>query len=402
MQSLKELYKVGPGPSSSHTLAPYRAIKLALKEFGELSKYRIELFGSLSLTGKGHFTDKVFYDYLAFADVKVYFKIDWDEVFPNGFYLSGYDGENKVFKWTVFSMGGGSIQIKEFPLDFCRSVYHENSFDEIKKVLKNNKISLLDYIYGYESDLKLYLKKIVIAMFDSCERGLNTEGQLLGSLKINRCAKRLLEISDLAAKSSQSRLKIMAYAYAVNEENACNNQVVTTPTLGACGTLAACAYHYYNDLDYSLAKIIDGMAIAGIFGNLIKENATISGAVGGCQAEIGTACSMASAFVAYMQGCELREIEYAAEMGMEHNLGLTCDPVMGYVIIPCIERNSLAALRAFDSASLAQTMSLIKHNKVSFDEVVNTMEYTGSNICHELRETSLGGLAKEVNLDKES
>jgi len=402
MKSLKELYKIGPGPSSSHTLAPYRALLLFKKKYGLLDHYKVELYGSLSLTGKGHNTDKVIIDTLAPAKCEVLFKLEWPESFPNGFYVFGYDKDDiQICKWTVFSTGGGSIDIKENYTDCNDEVYLENNLFEIKQVLKNKQISLLEYIYTNEVNLKDYLLKIEDAIFASVERGLNTEGLLNGPLNVKRSAK---ELYANAAKTDDvndiNKIKIMAYAYAVSEENACGKQVVTTPTLGACGVLAAVSYYFYKDVKCSKDAIADGLAIAGIFGNIVKRNATISGAVGGCQAEIGTACSMAAAFASYMMRRNLYEIEYAAEIAMEHNLGLTCDPVGGYVIIPCIERNAMAAMRALDSAVLAKTMSLITLHKVSFDEVVKTMSVTGNSMAYELKETSLGGLAKEVKFEE--
>ena len=404
MQSLKELYKIGPGPSSSHTLAPYRALQLFLKRYGLLDHYKVELFGSLSLTGKGHGTREVFEDTLKPAAVEVLFMLDWKESFPNGFYITGYDSDDiQICRWTVFSIGGGSIKVKEYPLDYNDEIYAENSLDDIKEYLVRENISLLEYIYNYEPDLREYLLEIEEAIFASVERGLVTEGLLNGPLNVKRSAKELFEQAEKAEDPKErDKIKIMSYSYAVSEENACGKQVVTTPTLGACGVLAAVSYYFYRDLHTDKEKIADGLAIAGIFGNLVKRNATISGAVGGCQAEIGTACSMAAAFASYMMGCSLAEMEYAAEIAMEHNLGLTCDPVGGYVIIPCIERNAMASMRAFDAAYLSKTMSLIKVNKVSFDDVVRTMEFTGKSMAYELRETSLGGLAREVKVEKQN
>jgi L-serine dehydratase len=402
MQSLRELYKVGPGPSSSHTLAPYRSLLLFIKRYGILDHYKVELFGSLSLTGKGHGTKEVFVNTLKPARVEVEFKLNWEESFPNGFYITGYDHDDiQICHWTVFSIGGGSIEIKEFQLDYNDEAYFENNLEEIKQVLKQKEIDLLEYIYSYEPDLKEYLLTMEDAIFASVEKGLVTEGLLNGPLNVKRSAKELYELAkNTEDENEKNKIRIMSYSYAVSEENACGKQVVTTPTLGACGVLAAISYHFYKDKNFSKEKIADGLAIAGLFGNIVKRNATISGAVGGCQAEIGTACSMAAAFASFMMNRDLKEMEYSAEIAMEHNLGLTCDPVGGYVIIPCIERNAMAAMRALDSACLAKTMSLIKINKVSFDEVVRTMEFTGKNMAFELRETSLGGLAKEVNVEQ--
>ena len=351
MQSLKELYKVGKGPSSSHTLAPERACLLFTKVFGTFPYYEAELFGSLSLTGKGHATDAVIENTLP-GETKVIFSLETKEEFPNGFYIRAYDTNHELqHSWTVFSLGGGSIQIKEYHLDWDSEVYKENSYKEISEVLSKKNISLLDYIYAYEPDLKEHLKMIVRAELDCVEKGLNTEGLLPGKLNLLRSAKELYESSlNTSSVEESRRLKMMAYAYAASEENGAGHTCVTAPTLGACGVIASMVNYYIRDCHFSMDKVSDALAVGGIFGNLIKQNASISGATAGCQAEIGAAVSMASASICYLENQDLKAIEYAAEIGMEHNLGLTCDPVMGYVLIPCIERNAMGILRSYDAA----------------------------------------------------
>lgn len=401
MQSIKEIYKVGAGPSSSHTLACERACKLFIKHFGQLEHYKVELYGSLSLTGKGHWTDVIIKETLGFSKTEVYFKLDWKEEFPNGFYISGYDkNNNKVARWTVFSLGGGSIDIKEIKLNYNDIIYMEKNFNEIKQVLEKENIDLVAYALKHEPDLKIYLKEILYAMIACVERGIKTEGILPGKLNIIRCAKSLYNQSlTVPDETDKKQLRIFSYAYSANEENACRNQVVTAPTLGACGVMAAVISYCYHDLKFSEDKLIEALIVGGIFGNIIKRNASISGAVGGCQAEIGSACAMSASALAYLNGLNIRQIEYAAECSIEHNLGLTCDPVGGYVIIPCIERNAMGALRAFEAVTLAKYMSKVKENLISFDMVVETMNYTGKKMAFELRETSLGGLAKEYPIE---
>ena len=394
MQAIKELYKAGRGPSSSHTLAPERACRLFTEVYGPYPYYEAELFGSLSLTGKGHYTDRISMESLP-GECKVKFSLDWDEDFPNGFYLCAFD-ENHEFvrKWTVFSIGGGSIQIKEYPLSWNDEVYHEKSYREIRALLDEKNITLLDYVYSHEPDLKAYLNTIIDAMIDCVERGISTEGMLPGRLHMNRTAHRLYAQSTESLLENND-LRLMAYAFAAGEENAAGHSCVTAPTLGACGVMAALVYYCAKDRNMDRSRLCDALAIGGVFGNLIKSNATISGAVGGCQAEVGTAVSMAAASAAYLMGLDIDRIEYAAEIAMEHNLGLTCDPVMGYVMIPCIERNAMGVLRAFDAATLSRYMSNIRKHLVSFDMVVETMKQTGMQIPIELRETAEGGLAKE-------
>lgn len=394
MQAIKELYKIGRGPSSSHTLAPERACRLFTSVFGEYPYYEAELFGSLSLTGKGHCTDQIIKETLP-GSTEVIFSLVWEEAFPNGFRLRAFDSDHSLrHEWTVFSIGGGSIQIKEYPISWNDEVYREKNFREIRSVLKKRGITLLDYIYEYEPDLREYLKTIIDAMTACVDRGIRTEGTLPGMLHMERTASRLYTQSTEKLLGN-SDLRLMAYAYAAGEENAAGNTCVTAPTLGACGVVTAFVYYCIKDRNMDAGRLCDALAVGGIFGNLIKQNATISGAVGGCQAEVGAAVSMAAASAAYLMGMDVDQIEYAAEIAMEHNLGLTCDPVMGYVMIPCIERNAMGVLRAFDAAELSRHMSRIRKHLVSFDMVVETMKQTGMRIPIELKETSEGGLAKE-------
>lgn len=397
MQGIKELYKIGRGPSSSHTLAPERACKLFTDVNGKFPFYRVELYGSLSLTGKGHHTDKIIEETLP-NPAQVVFRLEWDEAFPNGFYLFGLDEKKQEkVKWTVFSIGGGSIQIKEYPVNYNDEVYSEKSLKEIYEVTDTNKETLMQYVERHEPDIRSYLSDILDAMCTCVSNGLHATGTLPGVLQMKRCAHDLFQEGLHANMSLQSDIRLMSYAYAASEENAAGHTCVTAPTLGACGVLAAFMYYAYNDCNIPRDKCIDALIIAGIFGNVVKTNATISGAVGGCQAEVGTAVSMTAASCAYLNGLDKNQMEYAAEIGMEHNLGLTCDPVLGYVMIPCIERNAVGVRRAVDSANLAKYLSRIRRHLVSFDMVVETMKDTGSQLPISLRETAEGGLAKEWN-----
>ncbi len=396
MQTLKELYKIGPGPSSSHTIAPKRACEKFIEQHGHAHRYKVELYGSLSLTGKGHFTDRILEKTLAPSSVEICFCNQWQEIHPNGFYLMGFDQENNMIaKWTVFSLGGGSIEIKEFPQCCELECYPEKSLEEIQEVCKVNNWSLVDYVSHYDQEIESYLNEVLTAMLNSVDRGIVASGDLPGTLKVARVAKSLFLQASNADYDEKNRLLQMAYAYAASEENASLGEVVTAPTLGACGVMASLIYYFYTDVGVPRNKLIQALMVAGVFGNLIKKNATISGAIGGCQAEVGTACAMASAACAYLNGLNMKQIEYAAEIGIEHHLGLTCDPVGGYVIIPCIERNDVGILLAMDACLLAKHMTKLKGNRISFDMVVKTMNYTGEKIIPELKETSLGGLAFE-------
>lgn len=403
MESLRELYKAGPGPSSSHTYAPMRACELFKTQVKDVTQYEVELYGSLSLTGKGHYTDVIIEKSLAPTPTQVKFKTDWEYDFPTGMILKAYKDEQCVLMWVVYSLGGGSIKILNSDYDFQKAVYPHASLNEVYAFCRLHKLSLPQYVYNFEPDIKPYLEEMLMVMFQSVREGLKKDGTLPGILKLKRVAK------DLYFKASQSemdergiRLRLMAYSYAVSEQNASNQMVVTAPTMGACGIIPSLFYHAYYDLGFEKHRLIDALAVAGIFGNLIKENATISGAIGGCQAEVGSACSMAAAAKAYLDGHTMRIIENAAEIAMEHHLGLTCDPIAGYVMIPCIERNAAAVLRACDAVFMAATLGDFKDNVVGFDEVVQTMKYTGQKLVVELKETSLGGLATLVNIDKKS
>jgi len=400
MESLRELYKAGYGPSSSHTLAPMRACKLFKKETEHATSYVVELYGSLALTGKGHYTDEIIIKSLDPIPTSVKFYASWDYPYPHGLKLKALDEYQQVIKeWVVYSLGGGSIEVLGQDFDFQKAIYPQKSFNEIIEFCKENNFNLAQYVYHYEPDIKEYLNEMFDAMLHSVYLGLNSEGLLPGSLKLPKVAKNLfIKANTLDSQDKKKRLKLIAYAYAANEQNASNQIVVTAPTMGSCGVMASYMYHAYNDLGFSRHRLIDAMAVAGVIGNVIKTNATISGAEGGCQAEVGSATSMVAAAKAYLDGHSLKVIETAAEIAMEHHLGLTCDPIGGYVMIPCIERNGNAILRAHDAVFMAENLSLVKENIVGFDDVVETMNYTGSKLAVELKETSLGGLATIVKL----
>lgn len=406
MESIKELYKVGSGPSSSHTIAPQRAMKLYLQSFPDADSFHVQLYGSLSLTGRGHFTDHAVMMAVAPVPCTVEFMSeDWDYDFPNGILIRGYAHGKPLPEWVVYSLGGGSIKVIGADFDFQKNVYKHDSIEEIQAYCANNDMNFAEYVFSVE-DVREHLGNTLDAMLAAVERGLSADGYLLGSLGIKRVAKSMYEsiqnVSDGFSEALLRSRKLCAYAYANMEENATLGNVVTAPTCGSSGILAATMYYYRYDRRYSRDRLINALAVAGIFGNVVKTNATISGAEGGCQAEVGVACAMSAAAIAFLEGGNLDVIEYAAEIAMEHHLGLTCDPVGGYVIIPCIERNAAATIRAFDAAHLAAFISEHKKNTVSFDVVVETMKYTGAMLPVELRETSLGGLATMFSLTRKS
>lgn len=401
MESLRELFKRGKGPSSSHTMGPERAANIIKKRFGENAEYVVDLYGSLSMTGKGHLTDYIIHETLG-ENCQVNFCEETLPFHPNGMVFHIYqDGELKD-DITAYSVGGGSI-VWEGEDDFSTSrknVYREKNLKEILETLDRNAYSFYDYVMEHENALFVdYLYEILDTMFDSVERGLKREGTIPGKLQLPRVAKQMYtQAINLPAGSERETLILSSYAYAVAEENASGQTIVTAPTCGSSGVLPAILYYCYKQLNVEKPRLIKALAVAGVFGNVIKNNASISGADAGCQAEIGSACAMGAALYAWILGLNNSLIEYAAEMGLEHNLGLTCDPVGGYVQIPCIERNGYAALRAIDCAIYAKNLGYVRKNKVSFDAVVNVMKNTGHDLNKAYKETSLGGLALEFDL----
>lgn len=400
MESLKELLKVGVGPSSSHTFGPQRAA-LKIKEMYPLATYyKVYLHGSLALTGKGHLTDYIIEQALGKENVEIHFKSDALPYHPNGMIFEVYVKQECVDTVTVYSVGGGSIVFDGDKQEKPKPVYPHQNMNDIMEYISQQGISLYDYVLIHEEeDFEEYLLQILDVMFKSVEDGLSTEGIIPGRLKLKRVAKSMYQQAiNTRRESERERLLISAYAYAVSEENACGHTMVTAPTCGASGVLPAVLYFCYKQLQISKKELCKALAVAGLFGNTIKQNATISGADGGCQAEIGSACSMAAAGYGWILELNNSLIEYAAEMGLEHNLGLTCDPVGGYVQIPCIERNGFGALRAIDAAMYAKQLGYLRKNKVSFDSIVRVMKETGKDLHSAYKETSTGGLAKEFGL----
>lgn len=400
MESLRELYKIGVGPSSSHTMGPQRAAQYILKKYPDALRFHVDLHGSLALTGKGHLTDDIIEK--TFAPIPVTFSFKSDELayHPNGMLIHVFNQDNQEDVIEVYSIGGGSIVFQGEKENQMIDVYKEKTMSEILKYVEEQGISLYDYVLENEDeDFVEYLYKILNTMFSSVENGLRKEGTIQGRLKLKRVAKSMFQhAQNTRREADRERLFISSYAYAVAEENADGGEIVTAPTCGASGIVPAILYYAYKQLHIEKKDLIKALAIGGLFGNVIKKNATISGADGGCQAEVGSACAMAAAMMAWNYELNNNLIEYAAEMGLEHNLGLTCDPVGGYVQIPCIERNGYGSLRALDAAMLAKQLGYMRKNKVSFDTIVKVMKETGKDLSSAYKETSLGGLAKEFGL----
>ena len=393
MKTIKSVYKIGNGPSSSHTVGPYHAAQIFAERYPDADAYRVTLFGSLAFTGEGHGTGKAILAGLPGAQI-VFNRTEQDLPHPNTMLFEAFRDGQPIGSNRIFSIGGGSIRIEGESSEEEIEVYPQKHFSEILLLCRQRGMSLPQFISHMEDDrLRDYLKTVWEAMKDSIRRGLAAEGTLPGGLGVERKAKLLFEkrCYNESADVTMNRV-IAAYAYAVSEENADEHIVVTAPTCGSCGVLPAVLYYMQTDRGFPQEEILDALAVAGLVGNVIRTNASISGAECGCQAEIGSACSMTAAALASLYGLNIDQIEYAAEIAMEHNLGLTCDPVNGLVQIPCIERNAVAAMRAISSVNLSRF--LYSTRKISFDDVVTTMYRTGKDMDEKYRETSHGGLAQ--------
>lgn len=402
MESLREIFRIGKGPSSSHTMGPQRAAIIFAERHPEVARFEITLYGSLAATGKGHMTDKAIIDVLKqIAPVEIV----WEpSVFlpyhPNGMLFRAYNNSQDLLdEWTVYSVGGGALSEGKATDDYFHkeSVYDLHTLKDIQTWCEHHGRGYWEYVKHCEGDdLWDYLREVWKTMQAAVERGLDSEGALPGPLNLARKAPNYYIKARGYKPSLQSRGMVYSYALAVSEENASGGTIVTAPTCGACGVVPAVLYHLSKGHDFSETKILHALATAGLFGNIVKYNASISGAEVGCQGEVGVACAMASAASCQLFGGSPSQIEYAAEMGLEHHLGMTCDPVCGLVQIPCIERNAFAACRALD-AQLYASFSDGSH-RVSFDRVVEVMKQTGHDIPSLYKETSAGGLAKDYQM----
>ena len=393
MKTIKSVFKIGNGPSSSHTVGPYHAAQIFGARYPQADAYKVTLYGSLAFTGEGHGTGKAIRTGLPGAQV-AFDREERDLPHPNTMLFEAFKDGERIGANRIFSIGGGSIRIENEASEEEREVYPQRNFTEILNVCREHDLNLVQFIDRMEDpSLRDCLKTAWEAMKDAIRRGLAAEGILPGGLGVARKAKLLYEkrCYNESADVTMNRV-IAAYAYAVSEENADEHIVVTAPTCGSCGVLPAVMYYMHADRGFPEEEILDALAVAALVGNVIRTNASISGAECGCQAEIGSACSMTAAALASLYGLNIDQIEYAAEIAMEHNLGLTCDPVKGLVQIPCIERNAVAAMRAISSVNLSRF--LYSTRKISFDEVVTTMYRTGRDMSEKYRETSHGGLAQ--------
>lgn len=395
MKSIKSLYKIGLGPSSSHTMGPSFAATEFLKMSPQADFIKVTLFGSLAKTGKGHGTDRAISETLANIPHEIVFDYESKTpIHPNTLEFIAFKEGKETDKKEFYSIGGGEIQFDGADSVSPKEVYSENNFTEIANMCKSRNIRLSDYVFEKEdSDIKQYLMTVWKTMQNAINEGLSKSGTLPGGLSVERKAQFLYNQKhiDESPQTRENRL-VCSYAFAVSEQNADCGIIVTAPTCGSCGVLPAVLKYMQDKNNFTDEDIIRALAVAGLIGNIVATNASISGAECGCQAEVGTACSMASAALCELFEMGIDQIEYAAEVAMEHHLGLTCDPVCGLVQIPCIERNAVAAMRAINALSLANF--LYGSRKVSFDVVVETMYQTGKDLSHLYRETSEGGLAK--------
>lgn len=416
MKTIKEIYKIGKGPSSSHTMGPYKAVTSYMENHPEADRLHVTLYGSLAATGKGHLTDAAILE--AFASWhstdkdtseskerrKADVEIEWRPketlpVHPNGMKIAAVNMDGDRYdNWTYYSIGGGDIICMENPLEADENgdIYDMTTLSEIMDWCNRTGKSYWEYVNeteGPDSGVWNHLEHVWKVMKEAVERGIEQEGVLPGPLNLRRKALSYHVRAFGQGDTFKTRGLVFAYALAVSEENAAGGTIVTAPTCGSCGVVPSVLYHMQTRYGFSDARIIRALATSGLIGSIVKHNASVSGAEVGCQGEVGVACAMAAAAVAQLMGGSPSQIEYAAEMGLEHHLGLTCDPVCGLVQIPCIERNAYAAARAFDAGIYA--LYTDGQHRVSFDQAVRVMKKTGHDLPSLYKETSEGGLAKE-------
>ncbi len=394
MKTIKDIYRIGRGPSSSHTMGPRRAAEIFAQRHPEAQSFRVTLYGSLAATGKGHMTDKAILEMLPTAEI-IWRSDIFLKYHPNGMNFKSMDADGHVTDdWTVYSIGGGALAEEGKEDEQLPEVYDKNTLTEILQYCEWSGKNYWEYVEDCEGNgIWDYLHDVWEVMYQAVERGIDKEGVLPGPLHLRRKAAAYYVKASGYKDNLRSRGLVFAYALAVSEENASGGRIVTAPTCGSCGVLPGVLYHLWKSKNFSEARILRALATAGLIGNVVKHNASISGAEVGCQGEVGVACAMAAAAANQLFGGSPAQIEYSAEMGLEHHLGMTCDPVCGLVQIPCIERNAYAAARALD-ANIFSAFSDGMH-RVSFDKVVEVMKQTGHDLPSLYKETAQGGLAKD-------
>lgn len=395
MNSITEIFKIGRGPSSSHTIGPEKACEIFKSKNPTANFFKIILYGSLAKTGKGHGTDTVIKKTLLPINCNIEFNFIEENIpHPNTMVLIAYKNNLEIDRTRIFSVGGGNIVFENSSIEPPAIIYKYNKFIDIAEYCRNKKLRLWEYIKVNENQqFEYHIKKVWETMKASIEKGLESEGILPGGLKLQKKAKTLYNSQhiDESPETKENRI-VCSYAFAVSEQNASGETIVTAPTCGAAGVVPAVLYYQQKKNHFNDEQIIHSLMTAGLIGNLIKTNASISGAECGCQAEIGSACAMAAAALAELFELSIDKIEYAAEIAIEHHLGLTCDPICGLVQIPCIERNAVAAMRAINAVNLSSF--LWSTRKISLDNVILTMKETGQDLSPPYKETAEAGLAK--------
>ena len=395
MKTIKDIYKIGIGPSSSHTMGPQKAAKIFNERYPNAANFEVTLYGSLAATGKGHMTDRAILNTLQ-APTNIIWRPDIIPTFhPNGMLFKAFNEAKELLgEWTVYSIGGGNLA-EEGKQSEQPEIYPLSKMTDILNWCEQRGRTYWEYVYEYENSTEIedYMREVWRVMQSAVERGLEAEGVLPGPLNLSRKAAAYHIKASGYTHTLKSRGLVYSYALAVSEENASGGQIVTAPTCGSCGVMPAVLYHLFKSYEFTEQRICRALVTAGLVGNIVRTNASISGAEVGCQGEVGVACAMAAAAANQLFGGSPAQIEYAAEMALEHHLGMTCDPVCGLVQIPCIERNAYAAARALDS-NIYSTFSDGRH-RVSFDKVVETMKETGKDLPSLYKETSQGGLARD-------
>ena len=397
MDTIKHLFRIGYGPSSSHTMGPKNAAEHFLGKNPNANHFTVTLYGSLAATGRGHMTDRAILDILGDDRTTIIWQPEVVLPYhPNGMEFESFDESGTIIDdWTVYSVGGGRIDDKgdRIPPETVSNVYPHRNMDEIQRHLFATGMNFWEYVEECEgSDIWDYLREVWTVMSDAVDRGVREEGVIPGGLGITRKANLYFRRSQLTRDGFIHSTPMTAFALVVSEENATGGKIVTAPTCGSCGVVPAVLRYFQKKMDITEDNILRALATAGVFGNVVKHCGSISGAEAGCQAEIGVACAMAAAAASYFYSGTSRQIEYAAESGLEHHLGLTCDPVAGLVQVPCIERNAAAANAALFAAQFV--MFSDGSHRLSFDDVVSAMMHTGLDMPSLYRETSEGGLAK--------
>ncbi len=391
MESIKKIYKIGYGPSSSHTMGPGYAAEIFLKKNSNADYFEVELFGSLALTGKGHMTDVTIKKIFGYTRTKIIFNKDTTYAYhPNALKFKAFLKGKQIDEWLIFSVGGGDLKEENEKRDeTTKAIYPHSHMNDILAYCNQTQITLLEYIERFEpSDTRKYLQQVLKTMKEAIERGITTSGILPGGLNVIRKAPTFYQKYLISHKTNEL---VYAYALAVSEENANGGIVTTAPTCGSSGIIPAVLFSQKNESNLDDEKLINALMIGGLIANIVKTNASISGAEVGCQGEIGVACSMAAGMLVYLFGGDAQTIEYGAEIALEHHLGLTCDPVDGLVQIPCIERNAMSALAAYNAAEYAMLAGSI--HTVTLDSVIDVMRDTGIDLKEKYKETALGGLA---------